>query len=73
MHGGAFILNSGMNINLQMVKKGMAEVYRGRHPKGLDLNIYRQAKKVARQTIKGMWRLGDTDQSPKDWRKRPSG
>ena len=62
----------GININLQMVKRGMAEVYRGRPPKSLDLSAYWQAERVARKSFKGMWRLGDTYQSPKDWRKRPS-
>ena len=32
---------NGKNVNLEMVKVGLAEVYRGKPAKGLDINIYR--------------------------------
>jgi endonuclease YncB( thermonuclease family) len=30
----------GININLEMVKAGLAEVYRGRPAKGMDMDPY---------------------------------
>jgi endonuclease YncB( thermonuclease family) len=35
----------GININLQMLRSGLAEVYRGNPPKGLDLEPYWEAEK----------------------------
>ena len=46
------------NINLEMVKAGFAEVSQGQTPKGVDLGLYRQAEKKAREEGKGMWSLG---------------
>ncbi len=57
------------NVNLELVKAGLAEVFRGKPPKGLDLGPYRQAENEARKAAKGMWSLGDKYISPKDWRK----
>lgn len=57
------------NINLEMVKAGLAEVCRGKPPKGLDLRYYLQAENEARKAAKGMWSLGKRYVSPKDWRK----
>ena len=58
------------NINLEMVKAGLAEVYRGKPPKGFDLESYLQAETKARKYGIGMWSLGEKYISPKDWRKR---
>jgi micrococcal nuclease len=63
----------GKNINLEMVKVGLAEVYRGKPAKGLDLGPYRQAERQARQTRLGMWSLGNKYVSPRDWRKSHKG
>jgi len=57
------------NVNLELVKAGLAEVSRGKPPKGLDLRPYLQAENEARKAAKGMWSMGDKYISPKDWRK----
>ncbi len=57
------------NVNLEMVKAGLAEVYRGKPPKGFDTVPYLEAEKRAREAKTGMWSLGDKYISPKDWRK----
>jgi endonuclease YncB( thermonuclease family) len=48
-----------MNVNLEMVKAGLAEVYRGRPAKGLDLVPYWDAEAGAKKAGRGMWSLGD--------------
>jgi len=58
------------NINLEMVKAGLAEVYRGKPPKGFNLEPYLKAETKARKYGIGMWSLGEKYISPKDWRKR---
>ena len=63
------ISHDGKNINLEMVKAGLAEVYRGKPPKGFDTAPYLEAEKRAREAKTGMWSLGDKYISPKDWRK----
>ena len=60
---------NGMNVNLEMVKAGLAEVYRGRPAKGLDLKPYLRAEKEARNAGRGMWSLGDRYVSPREWRR----
>lgn len=57
------------NINLEMVKAGLAEVYRGIAPHRFNLLQYWQAEKEARDDMRGMWSLGDKYISPKVWRK----
>jgi endonuclease YncB( thermonuclease family) len=59
----------GKNINLEMVKAGLAEVYRGIAPHKFNLLPYWQAEKKAKDDMKGMWSLGDKYVSPKVWRK----
>jgi micrococcal nuclease len=59
------------NINLEMVKAGLAEVYCGLAPHKFDLTPYWQAEKEARGAKKGMWSLGHKYISPKDWRAMP--
>ena len=56
------------NVNLEMVKAGLAEVYRGRPANGLDLKPYWDAETEAKKTGIGMWSLGDKYISPKEWR-----
>lgn len=58
----------GVNINLEMLKAGMAEVYRGRSVKGLDIAIYRDAELKAKDKTVGIWELRDQYFSPRDWR-----
>ena len=59
----------GMNVNLEMVKQGLAEVYRGRSVKGLDNKPYLKAEAEARESKLNMWSLGDKYISPREWRK----
>jgi micrococcal nuclease len=59
----------GKNVNLEMVKAGLAEVYRGKPAKGFDNGPYQKAEDEARCAGIGMWSLGDKYISPKEWRK----
>ena len=59
----------GKNVNLEMVKAGLAEVYRGKPAPGFDNEPYQKAEDEARRAGMGMWSLGDKYISPKDWRK----
>jgi micrococcal nuclease len=59
----------GKNINLEMVKVGLAEVYRGKPARGLDLGPFWDAEKEAREARKDMWKLGKEYVSPLDWRR----
>ena len=57
------------NVNLEMVKAGLAEVYRGKPAGGLNLEPYWNAEAEAKKTGIGMWALGDKYISPKEWRR----
>jgi endonuclease YncB( thermonuclease family) len=57
------------NINLEMVKAGLAKVSPTKPPKGLDMEPYRQAEKESREAGKGIWALGNKPISPKHWKK----
>ena len=61
------------NINLEMIRAGLAEVYQGKPPKGFDSKPYFQAETEAKKTQRGMWSLGDKYISPKEWRKMHRG
>ena len=63
------IFLEGKNINLEMIRAGLAEVYRGKPPKGFDLKPYIQAEAEAKEDQRGMWSLGEKYISPKEWRK----
>ena len=60
---------SGKNVNLEMVKAGLAEVYRGKPADGLDPEPYWSAEAEAKKAGIGMWSLGDKYISPKEWRR----
>jgi len=60
---------SGKDMNLEMVKAGLAEVYRGKPAEGLNLGPYWNAEAEAKKTGIGMWSLGDKYISPKEWRR----
>jgi micrococcal nuclease len=47
----------GKNINLEMVRAGLAEVYKGNHPVGLNMEPYRKFEEEARKTKRGIWAL----------------
>ena len=59
----------GININLEMIKQGLAEVYGGDPPKDFDVAPYRNAEAEAKATEQGMWSLKDKHISPYEWRK----
>jgi endonuclease YncB( thermonuclease family) len=63
----------GNDINLEMVKAGMAEVYRGFAPHRFNLAPYWQAEKEAHEAGKGMWAQGEKYVSPKTWRRTHRG
>ena len=65
----AVVYVDGKNVNLEMVKAGLAEVYRGKPAPGFDNDPYQKAEDAARSAEAGMWTLGDKYISPKDWRK----
>ena len=52
-----------------MIEAGLAEVYRGKSPKGLDLRPYKKAEYGARRRKLGIWSLGKDYVSPMDWRR----
>ncbi len=59
----------GKNINLEMIKTGLAEAYRGKPAKGFNKAPYQQAEEQARSAGVGMWTLGEDYISPRTWRK----
>jgi endonuclease YncB( thermonuclease family) len=65
----AVVFVNGNNVNLEMVRAGLAEVYRGTPAKGFDSDPYWKAEKQAREAGRGMWVLRDKYVSPRDWRK----
>jgi micrococcal nuclease len=67
--GEVFLLN-GKNVNIEMIKAGLAEVYRGKPASGLDMGPYYKAEEEAKAAKLGMWVLGDQYVSPREWRRR---
>jgi micrococcal nuclease len=57
------------NINLEMVKAGLAEVYRGTPAAGQNMQPYWKAEQEAKIAKRGMWVLGEKYVSPQAWRK----
>jgi endonuclease YncB( thermonuclease family) len=68
MLGTVFL--DGKNINLEMVRAGLAEVYRGEPPKNLNLDPFFKAEIQSRAGKKGIWIQGDEYVSPRTWRER---
>ncbi len=66
----AEVFAQGDNVNLKLLKAGLAEVYRGKIVKGIDLGPYRRAEAAAKRSYKGIWSLGYRYQSPRSWRKQ---
>jgi len=60
----------GINVNLEMVKEGLAEVYKGEPAPGFDNQAYWEAEQIARKNKRGMWIQGDKYVSPKQWQKQ---
>lgn len=65
----AVVYSQGKNVNLEMIKAGFAEVYKGAMPVGFDVEPYREEAAVAKKKEKGMWALGFVYMSPMEWRK----
>lgn len=65
----AEVFLGNINVNLELVKNGLAEVYQGTLPKELNAAPYRSAEILARDGAKGVWQLGDRYVSPRKWRK----
>ncbi|WP_299982275.1 thermonuclease family protein [Desulfobacula sp.] len=57
------------NINIEMIRAGLAEVYKGKRPKKLDSQSYLKEELRARRAGKGMWIQGSRYKSPRQWRK----
>ena len=67
---GVVYLN-GKNINLEMVKEGLAEVYRGKVTRtDFKLMPYHAVEREARNLQKGIWSMGTIYVSPKVWREK---
>jgi len=55
------------NVNLKMVNEGMAEIYKGKMEKSLNIRLYIEAENKAKKRKIGIWSLSNY-QSPKDFR-----
>lgn len=65
----AEVFSNGRNINLYLIRTGMAEVYRGSLPPGLNSGAYKAAQNLAKKKRIGIWSLGKKYKSPRQWRK----
>lgn len=63
----AEVIADGRNVNLEMVRAGMAYAYR-RYLSGCDKSAYLGAERLAEQRQLGVWRLGSSVQKPWDFR-----
>ncbi len=64
----AVIHLDGVNVNLEMVRQGLAEAYGGRTPDGFDRRPYAKAEAAARRSGRGMWVQGAAYRSPLEWK-----
>ena len=64
------IFLDGKNINLEMVRAGLAEVYLEEPPKELNLDPFFKAEGQSRAEKMGIWIQGDGYVSPRTWRER---
>lgn len=65
----AEVFINDINMNLEMVKAGLAEVYQGSLPKTFDAAPYLSAQDQARKRRIGMWVQDSRYKSPRQWRK----
>jgi micrococcal nuclease len=56
------------NINLELIKEGLAEVWREKSPEGLTIDSYLKTQEEAKRAERGIWSLGEKYVSPRDWR-----
>jgi endonuclease YncB( thermonuclease family) len=66
----AVVTFGGKNIGVEMIRLGLAEVYRGEMPDNFDLKDYKQAEFDAKTARRGMWNQGNNYVSPREWRER---
>jgi micrococcal nuclease len=64
------IFLDGKNINLEMIRAGLAEVCSSESSEGFDLEPFFSTEKSAKEAKKGIWSLEDRYVSPKAWRKK---
>lgn len=57
------------NVNLEMVRSGFAQVYRGNRPNQFNAKPYFQAEQQARRFQEGILGQGDAYKSPRQWRR----
>ncbi len=57
-----------VNINIEMINAGLAEMYRGIPAQNLKITTYQDAERTAKKSVKGIWELRDQYFSPWDWR-----
>lgn len=60
----------GENVNLKMVRAGLAEVYRGKMRRDFNDSPYKAVEMEARHRQIGMWSTGNIYISPRVWRQR---
>jgi micrococcal nuclease len=65
----AVVYSDSRNVNLEMIKAGFAETYKGALPSGFDLEPYKKEEAASKKLKKGMWSLGQVYMSPSEWRK----
>jgi endonuclease YncB( thermonuclease family) len=64
----AVVYVGGFDVNLELLRAGLAEVYRGTSTTGRQMAHYWAAEKEAREAGRGMWSLKDKYISPREWR-----
>ena len=69
----AEVFADNVNINIEMIKAGLAEVYRGKRPDSLNSRDYFEHEAIARKARLGIWRLDSAYKSPRQWRKEDAG
>jgi endonuclease YncB( thermonuclease family) len=69
----AVVFVDGREANLELLKAGLAEVYRGAATTGQPMASYWQAEKEARDAGRGMWALKERYVSPREWRAKYKG
>ncbi|WP_338442641.1 thermonuclease family protein [Synechococcus elongatus IITB4] len=65
----ATVWREGQSVNLEMVRRGWAMVYR-QHLRNCDASAYFAAETAARRDRIGYWQAGRNPQPPWEWRRR---
>ncbi|NOX34731.1 MAG: DUF4124 domain-containing protein [Deltaproteobacteria bacterium] len=65
----AEVFAGSKNINMEMVKAGLAEAYTGRQPENFDSHGYFKEELRAKRAGIGMWIQKSAYKTPKQWRK----